>query len=172
MSIIVIGMGNPLLSDDSAGLITVEHLERECAHRFPAIRFERCYAGGLDLLTELAGFHSAVIVDSIQTHNAPPGFCHRLSLDDIRHCAHARLVGSHGLNIATVLEIGARYGYTMPGRVEIFAIEGIEFEAFSERPTPQVERSIPDVVDTVTALLSTWALPAEQARGISVGGYR
>jgi hydrogenase maturation protease len=104
-------------------------------------------AAGLNLLDLLVGYDRAIIVDAIQTQGGQPGQVYRLSLDDLPFTLHT--ASTHDTNLATALELGRRLGMAVPREVVIFAIEVADVTTFSEQCTPEVEQSIPKVVDMV-----------------------
>ena len=81
MKTLVLGLGNPVLTDDSVGLKVVEQLRPMLSSR-PDLEVDEDYWGGLRLMERLIGFDRAVLVDAICT-GAPPGTIHRLAVDSI-----------------------------------------------------------------------------------------
>ncbi|MDZ7860295.1 MAG: hydrogenase maturation protease [Candidatus Krumholzibacteriota bacterium] len=132
--VLVLGLGNPMLSDDSVGLYIIDLLSKKYPESSPVVTFSKNYSGGMDLIYELEGFEKAIIVDSIFTGSFEPGFCHEFSVDDLNINSKLGLINSHGLNLPTVLEFGEKCGYCMP-EIVIYGIEGREFTEFSENPT-------------------------------------
>lgn len=153
---LVLGMGNPLLSDDAAGLLIVDRMSAQSSQQSGDITFKHNYCGGIDMLYDLEGFSRAVIVDAVQTGRAAPGACLRVKLKDMEILGQPRLVDSHGVNLLTVLETGRQLGYEMPGEIIIFGIEGTEFKAFSQTPTEAVLRGMTDVIVKIEQKLDQW----------------
>ncbi|HOB73736.1 MAG TPA: hydrogenase maturation protease [Phycisphaerae bacterium] len=148
MKTLVLGLGNPLLTDDSVGLRVVQQLKPLLAGRGD-IEVEEDYWGGLRLMERLVGFDRAIIVDAICT-GAAPGTVHTLSVDSIptQHSA-----SGHDVNLPTALDLGRQTGAYLPANENILLV-GIEAEdviTFSEDCTPQVQAAIPRAVETVLA---------------------
>ena len=145
MKTLVLGLGNPILSDDGIGLC----IAREVKDRLDGqdVEVEEIGAGGLALLHELTGYDRAIIIDAIQTRDGEVGQVYRLgpeAFDDTRHAG-----SPHDINFATALDLGERLGIPLPRQIVIFAIEVEDVTTFSEKCTPGVEQTIPVVTDMV-----------------------
>ena len=81
MKTLVIGLGNPLITDDSVGLRVAAALKPLLANR-PDVEVAEDYWGGLRLMERMIGFDGAVVIDAIQT-GAPPGTIHQLTPEGI-----------------------------------------------------------------------------------------
>ncbi len=75
--ILVIGLGNPLISDDSVGLRVADRLKQRLAGR-PRIVVTEDYWGGLRLMERMIGYDAAIVVDAICT-GATPGTIHHFA---------------------------------------------------------------------------------------------
>ncbi|MGB2852819.1 MAG: hydrogenase maturation protease, partial [Dehalococcoidia bacterium] len=65
MKTLVLGLGNPILSDDAVGLRVVEELEGRVDQQ--EVKLVETTVAGLGLLDFLTGHDRAIIIDSIQT---------------------------------------------------------------------------------------------------------
>ncbi len=151
MKTIILGLGNPLITDDSVGLRVVEALKPLLADQ-PDIEVSEDYWGGLRLMERLIGFDRAIVVDAIQT-GSPPGTIHLLTADGI---ATQRSASAHDVNLATALEFGRQAGAKLPenDRIQLVGIEAEDVLTFCERCTPAVEAAIPQAIAIVQNLLS------------------
>jgi hydrogenase maturation protease len=146
MKILVLGLGNPLVSDDSVGLRVAEKLKPLLAGRSDVEVSEDDW-GGLRLMERMIGFDRAIIIDAIKS-GAPPGTVHRLTPDSI---STQRSASAHDVNLPTALEFGRKAGVVLPKNEHILLV-GIEAEdilTFSEQCTPAVEAAIPLAVAAV-----------------------
>jgi hydrogenase maturation protease len=153
MKILVLGLGNPLVSDDSVGLRVAESLKPLLADR-PEIEVSEDYWGGLRLMERMIGFDRAIIIDAICS-GAQPGTIHRLTPDSI---PTQRSASAHDVNLSTALEFGRKAGVSLPKNEHILLV-GIEAEdilTFCQQCTPAVEVSIPLAVGVVMAAIETW----------------
>lgn len=147
MKTLLLGMGNPILSDDAVGV----RLAGDFAGRLRGVEdldvVEECCVGGLNLVDVLRGYERAIVLDSIQTQGGVPGEWYRFDLDALRETMH--LASIHDVNFATAMELGRRLGVPLPGEVHIFAVEVEENLTFSERMTPALERSYPGIARAI-----------------------
>lgn len=150
MRTIVLGLGNPILRDDSIGLRVAQAL-RPLLHDAAGIEVDEDYHGGLRLMERLIGFDRAIIIDAIRT-GAPIGTCHLLHPGDMptRHSA-----SSHDVDLATALQLGRESGARLPAtdEVQLIAIEVADVETFGEDLTPEVEAAIPSAIRAAQMML-------------------
>ena len=139
MKTLILGLGNPILSDDSVGLCVA----RELANRFnqPDVTVMETSVAGLDFLDLLVGYDKAIVIDAIQTKGGKIGQVYRFEPDAFDATRHAST--PHDVNFATALELGNRLGLDLPQRISIFAIEVQNVSSYSEECTPEVLAAIP-----------------------------
>jgi hydrogenase maturation protease len=140
---LLLGMGNPYLSDDAVGIRLVRDFSRRLRSAPDLEVIEECSAGGLNLLDLMEGFTRLIVVDSIRTRGGIPGRWYRFTAEKLRETMN--LSNIHDANFATALELGRRLGMTIPSENEthIFAVEIIDNLTFSEQLTDDLERSYP-----------------------------
>ena len=145
MRTLVLGLGNPILSDDGVGFRVAQALEG----RFDPERVTvmESSLAGLSLLGLLLGYDRAIIIDSIQTKKWKVGEVYRLDAGDFATTQHA--TSPHDVNLTTALELGKRLSLAVPREITIFAIEVQDVTTFGEACTPEVEKAIPKAVEAV-----------------------
>jgi hydrogenase maturation protease len=150
MKTLVMGLGSPLLCDDSVGLKVAQELRGRMSSR-PDIDVEEDVRGGLNLVERLAGYDRAIIIDAIVT-GAPPGSIHRLTPGDI---PTQRSASQHDVNLPTALELGRQLGVPLPATENILlvGIEADDILTFSEECTPAVAGAITPAVELVLEAL-------------------
>ena len=150
MKTLVLGLGNPLLRDDSIGLRVVQELRVRLGDK-PDIEVSEDYWGGLRLMERMIGFDRAIIIDAICT-DAEPGTIHLLSPNDI---PTQRSTSAHDVNLPTALELGRQAGAQLPTSSEIFivGVEAADVQTFDEALTPEVEIALPQAVEAVLSVL-------------------
>ena len=150
---LVLGLGNPLLTDDSVGLRVVDRL-RSALDGWPGLELAEDYWGGLRLMERLVGYDRAIIIDA-QRSGAPAGTVSILSANapPTRHGDSA-----HDVDLWTALEFGRQAGAAVPtaSSIRIVAIEAADVDTFCEKCTPAVAASIPRAAEAVQALLIEW----------------
>ena len=148
---LVLGLGNPILSDDGVGLRVAAGLEGRARRRRNG---HRGNLAGLDLLELLSGYDRAIIIDAIQTEGGQPGRIYRLDPGAFQTTRHA--ASTHDVNLATALELGKRLGLPLP-RIDILAIEVADTSRFSEECTPEVTAAIPVCIQMVIEAIKSTA---------------
>ena len=143
MKTLVLGLGNPILTDDAVGIRIAQELKQE----IPAQDVIGTSEAGIALLDYVVGYDRVVIIDSIMTETGKPGELYKLGLEDLKSVL--ALSSSHGVDIATALTLGERLGYAMPTHVSIYAVEISDNTTFSERCTEKVEQRLPLIIKRI-----------------------
>ncbi len=151
--VLVLGLGNDILTDDGVGLYVVRQLQDTLAGH-PAIDVRETMEMGLALLDFMSGYHTVVIVDSIQTHRAAPGTVHELDA-----AALQQLTGRtpHFVGVSETLALGRHLGLPMPQQVRIFAIEVADPFTLGTAVSPALQEALPGIVDRVSTALRSLA---------------
>ena len=149
MKILVLGIGNSILSDDGVGI----KVAREVGEKLddPQITVSETSAAGLSLLDSIVGYDQVIIIDAIQTKKGKAGQLYRMKPEDFSFAKH--FSSPHQINLVTALELGKMLDLAMPQKITIFAVEAKDIASFSEKCTPEVEQAIPEVVKMVLAEL-------------------
>lgn len=159
MQTLVIGLGNPILSDDGVGVRVAYAVERALGPKAGGeITVTEASVGGLRLMEMMIGYDRVILVDAILGSNGNgPGTIHRMTLDDLRTISPTQHSASaHDTSLVTALEMGRRMGLHLPTEISIYAIEVVNVLDFSEEPTPAVAEAIPEATAAVLAELSNW----------------
>jgi hydrogenase maturation protease len=153
---LIVGVGNPILSDDGVGI----HIARKLQElNLDGVEVEELPASGLELLDMVLGYDRVVIVDAIVTTNGTPGEFYVLEEDAFERTIHG--ASPHGINIATALAIGRKVAADkMPTEVFFVAIEAKDTVNVSESLTPEVAAAIPSIVERI--LREFVAVPPER----------
>jgi hydrogenase maturation protease len=145
MKTLVLGLGNPILSDDGVGIRVAHEVASQLNN--PQVTIAETSGAGLSLLDSIAGYDRVIIVDAIQTKEGNAGQIYRLGLEDFSLTKY--FSSPHQINLATALELGKILGLAMPQKITILAVEAKDVTSFSEKCTPEVERVVPEVVEMV-----------------------
>lgn len=156
---LVLGLGNDVLSDDAAGLLVAEAVRARLAGE-PGIEVKATTEMGLALLDEIAGREAVVLIDSVQTGAAPPGHIHEFGVENL---SRVLTTAPHFLGIGETLALGRQLGLPMPRDVRIFAIEVADAYTLGTQLTPAVEAAIAPAADRVAAEARRFARPAAEA---------
>lgn len=171
MKVLVIGLGNPILTDDGIGVKVAQgvagrltgSLERQ-------VTVTEAGVGGLRLMEMMIGFDQVILVDALQPHASElPGTICRLTLEDLKSISPTQHSSSaHDTSLVTALEMGRRMGFRLPRQVHIFGIAVENILDFSEECTPAVAKAIPLAVDQVLAELTEIAATVEGSQPVPV----
>jgi hydrogenase maturation protease len=151
MKTLVLGMGNPILSDDGIGIKVARELGKKLED--PQVTISETSAAGLTLLDSIVGYDKVIIIDAIQTNKGQAGQIYRMKPEDFSFAKHPS--SPHQINLITALELGKMLDLVMPKEITMFAIEAKDVSTFSERGTPEVEGTIPEVVKMVLEELAS-----------------
>jgi hydrogenase maturation protease len=160
MKTLVLGLGNPILTDDGVGVHIAETI-RLALPPDTSIKVSEASVGGLGLMERLLGYDRVILIDalcspagSFGNDQRTPGVIHRLTLDDLRTTSPTQHNASaHDTNLVTALEMGGRMGLPLPKEIIIYAVEVENIIDFGEEPTPAVKQAIPKVAAAVLAEL-------------------
>jgi hydrogenase maturation protease len=145
MKILVLGIGNPILSDDGAGIRVAQEVGNQLND--PQVTVAETSEAGLRLLDSIVGYDKVIIIDAVQTEKGQAGQIYRMEPEDFSFAKH--FSSPHQINLVTALELGKMLNLAMPQKITIFAVEAKDITSFSEKCTPEVEQAIPQVVKMV-----------------------
>jgi hydrogenase maturation protease len=154
---LVLGLGNPILGDDSVGLKVADAVCARLATTSGAggdalgdalgdIEVDSDCWGGLHLMERLIGYDRAIIIDAVCSGRYPAGAVLHLGIDDVP-TQHAS--SSHDVNLPAALQLAQLIGLKTPGDIQIIAIEAANVLDFGEECTPAVAAAIPVAVAAV-----------------------
>jgi hydrogenase maturation protease len=157
---LVLGLGNPILTDDGVGIQIVRRVASRVAHSEsaisnPELSLAEASVGGLRLLDALAGYERVIMVDAIQTADGKPGDVYRLHPTDLLASRHSG--SSHDLTLPAALILGRSVGMDLPHdeNIDILAVEVEDVLTFNEDCTPAVAAAIPQVVQMIVDEIAT-----------------
>ena len=162
---LVLGLGNPILTDDGVGIHVVRAAAKPCSQSDVACT--EASVGGLRLLEIISGYERVIIVDAIRTADGQPGDIYQLHPNDLRVSLHAG--STHDLSFPNALALGRSLSMPLPQDkdITILAVEVEDVTTFGETCTPHVEAAIPRLTQMV--------LDQAHSRGVSdcqVPGFR
>jgi hydrogenase maturation protease len=154
MKTLVLGLGNPILSDDGVGPRIARELEGRLSDENVTVM--EASLAGLNLMDLLAGYERAIIIDAIQTRGGKAGNIYRLDLEAFKTTRHA--ASTHDIDLFTALELGKKLGLNLPRKIDILALEVTDTGRFSEECTPEVAEAVPICVEMILQDLISKAL--------------
>lgn len=145
MKILILGMGNPILSDDGVGLLVAEMMRDSI--RGADVAFSSMI--GLDLFDLILGYHTIFIIDAMTTKGAEVGGLKKIYEHD--RCGTLHLFSSHGMNIFELMELGSRCGFEMPHLKVVYGIEIGSEIAFGRSLSTALNEKLPAIIEEITA---------------------
>lgn len=153
MKALVLGIGNPILSDDGVGI----KIAREIKKCIGNVDVAEINARGISILDYIRGYNKVIIIDSVyparkglsngvKSQDIPPGTIKEFNIKVIEK-SYPFL--SHGINIPLAIEFGKQCGEDIPEIIKIYGIGTKDTTTFSESCTKEVEEAIPNIVDYI-----------------------
>jgi hydrogenase maturation protease len=143
---LVLGLGNPILTDDGVGVRVAEAVHANLPGKTD-IDVTEVSVGGLTLMEAMIGYGRVILIDAIQKNGDKPGTIHRMTLEDLHAISPTQHSGSpHDTNLITALEIGKQMGVRLPQDIVIYAISVENVLDFGVELTPAVAAAVPQVV--------------------------
>lgn len=139
MKTLVLGIGNPIVTDDAAGL----RIARRIKEMNPELEVVEACSGAMGLFDYVVDHDRVILIDSVKTDGGKPGTLYKIEMQDLKPTlSHA---ASHGLDIASAFKVGEGLGYKMPESVSIYAVEVKDNVNFGEECTTEVADRIPSI---------------------------
>ncbi len=145
MRTLVIGLGNAVRSDDSAGLVVARALRAQLGDD-PDVDVVELWHGGLRLAEAMSGYDRAVVVDAMAT-GAAPGTVRRLAPDELEITRN--VTSTHDTSLPLALELWRRVGLPVPAEVSIWGIEAADLDTLGEDLTGPVAAAVPRAVSAI-----------------------
>lgn len=135
--VLVLGIGNTLLTDDGAGVYAVRMARR--LWQGSGVDFAETACGGYDLIHWLTGYQAVLIVDVAVTGLADPGEVYEVNVDALPATLSVR---GHGAGLGTALSVGRSLNLPLPRRIHFLAIEAQDISTKGDIPTTPVADAI------------------------------
>lgn len=153
ISVLVLGIGNLVMSDDAVGVLVAQKLQREYCF---ADNVEILDGGtlGLDLLPKLENISNLIIIDAVETGEVA-GTCVRLSGRELPIALQTKL-SPHQMGLKDLLAVSELMGHS-PKEMVLIGIQpgSIEMEIGL---TPEVEVQLDTLVSNVLSELANWGI--------------
>lgn len=146
---LILGLGNPILTDDGVGVRVAEELRTRLPEN-TNVEISEVSIGGLTLMESMIGYEWVILIDSFLSQDGKPGSFRRMSLDELQSLSPTQHSGSpHDASLVTAIEAGQKLGLSLPERITIYAINVQNVEEFNDQPTPEVAAAIPVVTQAI-----------------------
>jgi hydrogenase maturation protease len=142
-NVVVIGLGNMLLSDEGIGVHIVRRLSSR-QDKFPYVDFIDAGTGGMAVLHLIANRTKAVIIDCAKM-GAKPGTLRRFTPDEAQSVKKLSQYSLHEQDILQIINLSKQLG-ECPKEIIVFGIEPESIE-----PGQNLSKTLADKIDTYTA---------------------
>lgn len=139
--ILILGLGNPILSDDGIGLLLTKNLEG----KIPGVECASITLAGLELLDILVGYDHVFLIDAATGTGGEPGELKEIS--DGKGALH--LFTSHGANFFDILKLGRDMGLKMPEPAAVLGIEIGNATDFGTALSPALKSALPFLEEAI-----------------------
>ena len=143
--VLVLGLGNDLLTDDAVGLRVVHEVHQRLSGD-PRVEVKATAETGLALLDVIVDYASLIVVDSVKTGREPVGHIHNLAPENFPSGSSR---SPHSFGVERICELGRQRGLAVPERVRMFAVEIEDPFTLGAEMTPAVEQAIEEATDEV-----------------------
>lgn len=136
--VILIGIGNNLLSDDGVGPYLAERLGQKLDFPYRSVTHI-----SLDLLDLVLGWRFIYIIDSFRNPEIPVGDVVELTLDDLEYRQNPSY--SHGITIPLIFHIGKKLYRGAPKNVRVFGVNVFDNQTISDSFSDELNHQIAEV---------------------------
>jgi hydrogenase maturation protease len=119
-AVIVIGLGNTLMSDEGAGVRVVQRLS-DFADRFPLVDFVDAGTGGMSILHLIRGKDKAIFIDCARM-GEKPGVLRKFTPQEIKNAKVLSHQSLHEFDLIKIIDMSYKLGQC-PAEIVIFGIE-------------------------------------------------
>lgn len=137
--VLVLGLGNTLLTDDGAGVLAARRA-RGLLRPEDAIDVAEAEIAGFALVDLLEGYRRVVIIDALTSRDGEPGTVTRHAIDAFSPTSH--LAAGHEIDLPTAVALSKEMGGSPPTEIHVVCIEAEDSLTVGETCTPRVARAL------------------------------
>jgi hydrogenase maturation protease len=149
VKVLVLGMGNPILSDDGVGIVLANALRG----KVDGLDVATSAMIGFDLLDAMSGYDKVYLIDAMCTRDGMVGEVKKISKEGGAGTMH--LFTSHGIHFFELMELGKRCGLNVPEIGAVYGIEIGEGVCFGSSLTKELQGKIAPIMDMIQRDIST-----------------
>jgi hydrogenase maturation protease len=165
MKTLVLGIGNPILSDDGVGLSIARSLKEE----LEGVDVIAADVSGLNLLDLIQGYDELYVIDALISRGAALGTLRKLPEGE----GGCHFFSSHGLGFFEIMEFGKALGLKIPELSSVYGIEIGEEVAFGRGLSPALLDRMAEICriirEDINRARKSTHLPAKGAWGLGIG---
>jgi hydrogenase maturation protease len=160
-NILVLGLGNELLSDDGVGILAARALARELRGQSDVVETA---LHGLALLELFLGHRQAVVIDAVCTGAHPPGAVLEMNPADLETVESP---SPHYTGLPEMLTLARQLKLDFPSEVKIIAMEVVDPYTVGFDLSEPVRKALPELIRKVRMQVKAWL--AAESRQVTAG---
>jgi hydrogenase maturation protease len=141
--IVILGVGNLLLSDEGVGVHVANELMKMDLP--PEVSVVEGGTDGFRLLNVITEADRLIVIDAVKG-GAEPGSIYRFDIDEVRNCPPGFKTSVHQIGILEVIDLSGLIGKTP--HTTVIGIEPISLEMGMEL-TPEIKAKIPRIIELI-----------------------
>ena len=143
LKIVILGVGNLLLSDEGIGVhVANELIKRQLP---PGVKVIEGGTDGFRLLNVITEADRLIVIDAVKG-GGTPGSIYRFDIDEVKNCPSGFKTSVHQIGILEVINLSGLIGKTP--RTTVIGIEPKSLEMSMEL-SPEVKAKIPRIIELV-----------------------
>ncbi len=150
MKILILGLGNELLSDDAVGILAARVLKERLRDKAEVVESS---LSGMALLDLLVGYEQAILIDAVKTGRTPPGTISELSPSDLGAVAAP---SPHYAGLPELIATAQALNLDFPKEIKIFAIEVEDPYTIGRGLSPTVAQALGKLIPLVERQIAQW----------------
>lgn len=150
MKILILGLGNELLSDDGVGVLAARRLREELEDQAEVVESS---LSGISLIELFAGYQKAIVLDAICTGRHPVGSILEFSPEDL---GEVIAPSPHYSGLPEILALARQLEVEFPKEIKILAVETADTTTLGGPLSDLVAAAITPLVEQVTSQVQLW----------------
>ena len=144
MKTIVLGVGNPILSDDGVGIHVANQLKQKINN--PNITIDEALTGGMNLLDLILGYDKAIIIDAVKINNGEEGEVKRIPLGNF---STMHSCNPHDVSLTEAIQMAEKLGETkIPKEIVVIGIMMKKLSCeFGENLSEKIAMAVPKAIE-------------------------
>ncbi len=152
--ILVLGLGNEILSDDAIGILAVREVQKIYQNN-NKINFVESSESGIALLDYIIGYKKVLILDSILKEDEEPGTIEQIDLPHLEDKNYSPK-SPHYIGLPFTIKIAQNLNLDLPETIKILAINIADPYTLGENITPAVKNTFPIYIGMACAIIEQW----------------
>lgn len=152
-TILVLGLGNILLTDEAVGVRVMEHIRDHITPNDPKIKLMDGGTMGISLLVDMEDADALIVIDAAVL-NKPAGAVEVFEGADMDHFLRHRGRSPHDIGLDDIMD-GLRLREAVPEHRALVGIQPADLTV-GENLTPDVAHAVPAAAQAIMALIDNW----------------